>query len=174
MTNSTAFSVACGAIALLVLATALALLVAGAEPTGRHRAGSDVPPPRHRADRREPWSAPAPPRAPNVRAPHVLPICSAYRRPVPVHVLRRTIMPKVPLVRARAARVTVRYGPAPIATPRVVPLWTAFAEQALRAEHAERDRQEAAEAAGAAAVRAELPPRPGHSSGRPAGRADAA
>ncbi|MFJ5230638.1 hypothetical protein ACIQBJ_12190 [Kitasatospora sp. NPDC088391] len=128
MTNSTAFSVACGAIVLLALATALAWLVAGTGSTGRHRAGTGAAPVRP-------------------RAPDTLPICSAYRRPVPVHVLRRTIVPKVPLVRARAARVTVRYGPLPAATPRVVPLWTAFAEQALRAEHAEQDRREQPEAA---------------------------
>ncbi|RKE19823.1 hypothetical protein [Streptomyces sp. TLI_171] len=77
---------------------------------------------------------------PPVRAPNALPVCSAHRRPVPVHVLRRTIVPGVPLVRGRATRVTVREeAPRPAVTARVMPLWTAHAEMALRAEQARAD-----------------------------------
>lgn len=115
MSNFSVWTVTCVATLTLALVGVLAWALSGASetPTGRHRAGgTPAPAPRPR---------PAPP-------PNTLPLCSAFARPLPVHVLRRTIMPVVPVVRGRAARIVVEE------TAQVMPLWEAFTQQAQQAQ----------------------------------------
>lgn len=137
MTDFTAW--ACAWVLFLLLAGLLACTIPQlGETAGRHRAGDrDLAPilielagqSRASWDRDEPVQ---------VRPLNTLPLCSALRRPIPVHLLRRTILPKTPLVRGHAFRVEVQHAPRSTAarsatiTP-VVPLWTAHHEQAQQA-----------------------------------------
>ncbi|QKW20217.1 hypothetical protein HUT16_15085 [Kitasatospora sp. NA04385] len=112
----------CIAIAALFLVFAIAWYLSGPgdTPTGRHRTGVDTPKGRHRAGGL-PAAAPAP-----VRPPNTLPVCSRFRHPLSLHALRRTIMPRLPLVHGPATRIAVHPAPRPAITPRVMPLWTAY------------------------------------------------
>ncbi|MFC8717123.1 hypothetical protein [Kitasatospora sp. NPDC057198] len=56
---------------------------------------------------------------------NTLPVCSRFRHPLTLHALRRTIMPRLPLVHGPATRIAVHPAPCPTTTPRVVPLWAA-------------------------------------------------
>ncbi|WP_344014781.1 hypothetical protein [Kitasatospora atroaurantiaca] len=137
MTDLTAW--ACAWVLCLLFAGLLAWVISGAtdEPTGRHRAGDrDIRPilVELAGQRRPSWdrdeSAP-------VRPLNTLPMCSALQRPIPVHLLRRTIVPKPPILRGHAVRVKVQEAPyvemPPPATVRVVPLWVARHEEQQQA-----------------------------------------
>ncbi|WP_033213592.1 hypothetical protein [Kitasatospora phosalacinea] len=123
MFHLSAWAAPCIAIAALFLVFTLAWYLSGAHdtPTGRHRTGADARKGRHRAG-----AAPVvPPPAP-VRPPNTLPVCSRFRHPLSPHSLRRTIMPRLPLVHGPATRIAVHRAPGPAVTPRVMPLWTAY------------------------------------------------
>ncbi|MFF4344804.1 hypothetical protein ACFY00_33390 [Kitasatospora sp. NPDC001540] len=75
-----------------------------------HRVGSGAPRGRHRAGAA---GAPVPP--PPVRPPNTLPVCSRSRHPLSLHALRRTIMPRLPVVHGPAVRIAaVRTAPRPV------------------------------------------------------------
>ncbi|MGW4808876.1 hypothetical protein [Kitasatospora sp. NPDC004272] len=122
MFHLSAWAGPCIAIAALFLVFALAWYLSGAgdAPTGRHRTGVEIPKGRHRASA-TPAAAPTP-----VRPPNTLPICSRFRHPLSPHALRRTIMPRLPIVHGPATRIAVHPASRPAVTPRVMPLWTAY------------------------------------------------
>ncbi|MEY9944873.1 hypothetical protein [Kitasatospora sp. GAS1066B] len=137
MTDFTAW--ACAWVLFLLLAGLLACTIAQpGENAGRHRAGDrDLSPILIdlAGQRRATWDRDEPVQ---VRPLNTLPLCSALRRPLPVHVLRRTIPPQPPYVRGHAVHVEVQEGPRTLVThpasiARVVPLWTAHHEQAQQA-----------------------------------------
>ncbi|MFD7732465.1 hypothetical protein ACFV6F_18995 [Kitasatospora phosalacinea] len=114
MFQPSAWATPCVAVSALLVVLGLARYLAGshgrtAAPTGRHRAGAAR------------TQAPPPPPPPPVRAPNTLPVCSRFRHPLSLHALRRTIMPRLPLVHGPATRIAVRTAPRPAVRPGVVP-----------------------------------------------------